>query len=177
MKGHATVHVFFEGLQEGLADDDDGDSLDEVATEIVELYLVGFSPLLGLVRMSLNTALPSMGEMEETIDSNTGVLDVPPFGSGTIDSFFEIYFEFEMLGQNFYNIAPLRWQGVLSEKSAGHQDTYENLADIQLFDAAGRPTGYFLGAGRFLPNPPVEVDILDTSIGSLELITPDRPAV
>ena len=31
MMGQVTVHVFFEGLQEGLADDDDGDSLDAVS--------------------------------------------------------------------------------------------------------------------------------------------------
>ena len=172
MTGQVTVHVFFEGLQEGLADDDDGDLLDEVATEIVELDLVGFSPILGLVRMRLNTALQSIGEMEEITDSNTGLLDVPPFGSGTIDSFFDIYFEFEMLGQRFYNVTPLRWEGVLSEKPAGHQDTYVNSASVQLYDENGMPTQFFLGAGRLRPNPPVEIDEFETPLCELEIVDP-----
>lgn len=172
MTGQVTVHVFFEGLQEGLADDDDGDSLDEVATEIVELDLVGFSPLLGLVRMSLNTALPSMGQMEETTDSNTGVLDVPPFGIGTVGSFFNVFFELEIGGQRFYNVTPLRWYCVLSEKPAGHQDIYGNLEDIELFYPDGRPSGFFLGAGRLHPNPPVEIDVFDTPLCELDIIGP-----
>ena len=172
MTGQVTVHVFFEGLQEGLADDDDGDSLDEVATEIVELDLVGFSPMLGPVRMRLNTGLQSMGQMEETIDSNTGILDVPPFGSGSIDSFFDIYFELEIGGQRFYNIAALHWQGVLSEKPAGRLDTYVNSASVQLFDENGLPTQFFLGAGRLRPNPPVEIDAFDTPLCELEIVNP-----
>ena len=172
MTGQMTVHVFFEGLQEGLADDDDGDSLDEVATEMVELDLVGFSPLLGLVRMSLNTDLTSMGEMEETTDSNTGVLDVPPFGSGTIDSFFDIFFVIDIAGQRFYNVYPLRWQGVLSEKPAGHQDTYVNSASVQLFDEDWNPTQLYLEAGRLRPNPPVEIDAFDTPLCELEIFDP-----
>lgn len=173
MTGEMTQHVIFEGLQEGLANDDDGDHLDEVDTEMVELNLTGLSPSLGPVKMRLATGMPSIGEMEEITDSNTGLLDVPPFGSGSIDSFFDIFFELEMLGQRFYNVAPLHWEGVLSEKPAGRQDTYENRESIQLFDAAGNPTDFHLGRGRLRPNPPVEVDIFENPLCWLDLRIPD----
>ncbi|MHC4084783.1 MAG: hypothetical protein ACYSWZ_04145 [Planctomycetota bacterium] len=172
MTGHVTVHVFFEGLEEGLADDDDANSLDEVDTEIVELNLSGYHSALGPVHMRLRTGLQSVGQMEETTDSNTGVLDVPPFGIGTVGSFFDIYFEFEMLGQRFYNIAALRWEGLLSEKPAGRLDTYVNQRSIQLFDDAGNPTLFFLGAGRFRPNPPVEIDAFETPLCEMEIVSP-----
>jgi len=172
LTGQMTVHVFFEGLQEGLADDDDGDSLDEVDTEIVELNLSGMSPMYGPVHMRLRTGLQSTGEMEEIIDSNTGLLDVPPFGSGTINSFFDIYFEFEIAGQRFYNIAVLHWQGVLSEKPAGRLDTYVNLETIQLFDDVGNPTQLFFETGRLRPNPPVEIDEYETPLCELDIVDP-----
>ncbi|MGB2809569.1 MAG: hypothetical protein WBC22_17635 [Sedimentisphaerales bacterium] len=172
MTGQVTVHVFFEGSEEGLADDDDGDSLDEVDTEIVELSLSGYSMMNGPVHMRLRTGLQSVGQMEETTDSNTGVLDVPPFGIGTVGSFFDIYFEFEMLGQRFYNIAALHWEGLLSEKPAGRLDTYVNSESIRLFDGAGNPTPLFFEAGRFRPNPPVEIDVFDTPLCELEIGDP-----
>lgn len=172
MTGQVTVHVFFEGLEEGLADDDDANSLDEVDTEIVELNLSGYHPAVGPVYMRLRTGLQSVGQMEETTDSNTGVLDVPPFGIGTVGSFFDIYFEFEMLGQRFYNIAPLHWEGLLSEKPAGRLDTYVNSERIQLFDGAGQQTPLFFEAGRFRPNPAVEIDAFDTPLCELEIVEP-----
>lgn len=172
MTGQVTVHVFFEGLEEGQADDDDANSLDEVDTEIVELSLSGYSQMNGPVHMRLRTGLQSMGRMEETTDSNTGVLDVPPFGIGTVGSFFDVFFELEIDGQRFYNVDALHWQGVLSEKSAGRLDTYANLVPIQLFDAQGNPTQLFLEAGRLRPNPPVEIDAFDTPLCELEIVDP-----
>lgn len=172
LTGRLTVHVFFEGSEEGMADDDDGDSLDEVDTEIVELSLSGNSPMYGPVHMRLNTGLQSIGKMEELTDSITGKLDVPPFGSGSVDSFFDIFFELEIGGQRFYNVTPLHWQGFLSEKPAGLLDVYENREIIQLYDEAGIPTPYFLEAGRVRPNPPVEIDAFDTPLCELTIVDP-----
>jgi hypothetical protein len=167
-----TVHVVFEGSEEGLADDDDGDSLDEVDTEIVELNLRGNSPMFGPIHMRLHTVLQSDGEMEETTDSRTGVLDVPPFGIGTVGSFFDIYFELEIAGQSFYNIAELHWEGELSEKPAGRLDTYVHLGIVQLIDEVGNPTPYFLETGRVRPNPPVEVDEYESPLCEVRIVDP-----
>ena len=173
MTGQATVHVFFEGPVEGAAYDDDGDGLDEVQTEMVELDLRGYSPTLGPVRMRLNTAFRSTGIMEETINNRSGVLDVPPFAkTGSVESFFDVFFEVEIAGQVFFGEGPMRWRGLLREKPAGPLDLYENQADIQLLNAVGVPSGFLWGANRFRPNPVVEVDYMDTSMGSVDLITP-----
>jgi hypothetical protein len=174
MKGEATVHVFFEGPEEGTAYDDDGDTLDEVQTQLVELSLSGNSVYLGsAVHMHLSASFQSAGEMEEITDSNTGILDVPPFAqNGTVESLFDIFFEVEMLGQVFFGEGPMRWRGLLREKPAGPLDFYENQADIRLLNAVGVPSGFHWGASRFRPNPPVEIDVFDTSIGSLVLTTP-----
>jgi hypothetical protein len=172
LTGRLTVHVFFEGSEEGLADDDDGDSLDEVDAEIVELSLSGNSMAYGAVHMRLRTGLESVGEMEEITDSYTGKLDVPPFGSGVVDSFFDVFFEFEIAGQRFYSIVPLHWQGFLSEKPAGRVDIYENRETIQLFDEDGLPTPYFLEAGRLRPSPPVEIDLFETPLCEVEIVDP-----
>jgi len=172
LTGRMTVHVVFEGSEDGLADDDDGDLLDEVDTEIVELNLRGNSPMFGAVHMCLRTGLQSDGEMEETTDIRTGVLDVPPFGSGTMNSFFDIYFELEIAGQRFYNVAELHWEGELSEKPAGHVDTYVHVGVVQLLDENGNPTPYYLETGRVRPNPPVEIDEYETPLCEVVIVDP-----
>ncbi len=175
MVGDSTEHVFFEGAVEGSAFDDDGNLLDEVRTEMVELNLRGYHSDLGPVNMRLNTDLPSTGRMEERTDYNTGVLDVPPFfKDGMVDSFFDIYFEIELptLGLTFHNTDPLPWRGVLWHKPAGPRTVYEHLQNIQLFDEDGNPTGIVIPASKYHPNPVIEVDYTDTSIGAVELINP-----
>ncbi|NIP28040.1 MAG: hypothetical protein GWN94_24775 [Phycisphaerae bacterium] len=172
MTGRMTVHVVFEGTEEGLADDDDGDWLDEVDTEIVELNLRGNSPMFGAVHMCLRTGLQSDGEMEETTDSRTGVLDVPPFGIGTVNSFFDIYFDFEIAGQRFYNIAELHWEGELSEKPAGRLDNYVHVGTVQLLDENGNPTPYYLETGRVRPNPVVEIDEYESPLCEIRIVDP-----
>ena len=171
--GDSTEHVFFEGAVEGSAFDDDGNLLDEVQTEMVELNLRGYHSALGPVNMRLNTDLPSTGQMEEQNDSNTGLLDVPPFfKDGRVDSFFDIYFEIEVLGQTYHNQDPLLWRGVLWHKPAGPRTVYEHLQNIQLFDEDGNPTPIYVTASKYHPNPVIEVDYTDTSIGVVDLITP-----
>ena len=177
MTGRATVHVFFEGPVEGTAYDDDGDTLDEVQTEMVELDLRGNSAMLGPVRMRLNTNYRSTGMMEETINNRSGVLDVPPFGSGTVESFFDVFFEVEIAGQVFFGEGPMRWRGLLREKPAGPLDLYENLQEIPLLDEFGRQTNYHWGANRFRPNPLVEIDVFETAMCWQDIRTPDGTTV
>ena len=67
----------------------------------------------------------------------------------------------------------MRWSGILSEKPPGPLDWYENLEDIPLVLASGNPSGWFIGAVRYRPNPPVEVDVFETSVGEMDLILQD----
>jgi hypothetical protein len=120
--GRSEMHVYFEGEQEGDAVDDDGDNFDEVRVELVEWSLSGLSPTLGLVEVRLRPDLPSMGEMEETVDNTSGILDVSPFAvAGSVDSFFDVYVEVEVeaVGMSFYTEQPMRLSGGLSEKPPG----------------------------------------------------------
>lgn len=175
MIGDSTEHIFFEGAVEGSAFDDDGDLLDEVKTEMVELNLRGYHSALGPVNMRLNTDLPSTGQMEEQANSNPNLLDVPPFfKAGMVESFFDMYVEIyiEALSLTLHNQSPLRWQGVLSHKPAETPDVYEYLVDTQLYDQDGNPTAFLVGASQYRPNPLIEVDYMDTSIGAVYLVTP-----
>ncbi len=60
--GPTTVHVFFEGSQEGDAFDNDGDGQDEVETEMVALSLTGNSSM-GPVLVRLNPAILFVGAL------------------------------------------------------------------------------------------------------------------
>jgi len=173
LTGRTTERVFFEGEDQGSAFDDDGNLLDEVQTEMVELDLKGYSSMFGPMQLRLNTDMRSAGRMEERTDYNTGVLDVPPFfKDGMVDSFFDIYFELDVLGATYYNRYPMHLRAVLSHKPAGPMSIYENLTQVQMYDENGNPTGFYIGAIRYRPNPVVEVDVLDTSMGLVDLVTP-----
>ena len=79
LNGQLTLHVFFEGPNDGDAFDDDGDGQGEVQTEIVSMNLRGTSPLLGTVLVQVNPDMPSLGAIEEQINNTPGVLDLSPF--------------------------------------------------------------------------------------------------
>ncbi|UCC30105.1 MAG: hypothetical protein JSU86_18145, partial [Phycisphaerales bacterium] len=174
--GPATVAVYFEGTQEGAASDDGhAPGLDEVVTRMVGLNLTGFiNPTLGPVHVTLNPDIPSMGLIEEQVNNTPGVLDLPPFAAaGSADSFFDIYFEVTVGGERYHTVRPKRMSGKITEKPPGPLDLYEGLQDVQLYDADGNPTDYYLVAARHRPRPPVEVDPFPFSIGAMDLILPD----
>ncbi|MHC4560771.1 MAG: hypothetical protein ACYS80_26115, partial [Planctomycetota bacterium] len=110
MSGPLTEYVHFEGANEGDAKDDDKDGQDEVSTEIVSMNLVGSSPTLGQVLLSVNPNMPSLGRITEQTNNTPGVLDLPPFSPGTADSFFDVFVEVEIpgTGQTFITLNPKR---------------------------------------------------------------------
>jgi len=119
LNGHTELRVYFEGLEEGAAHDDDGDEQEEVVTELVEMDLVGSSSMLGEVRVRLRSDAPSLGQIEEQANVTSGVLDVEPFTSGgTADSFFDVFFEIELPDheQTLRARRPKRLTAVLSQK-------------------------------------------------------------
>jgi len=153
LSGPTTVHVFFEGPNEGDANDSNGNGLDDVATEMVDMQLTGNSPL-GPVVVRLNPAIPSRGQIEETANTQPGRLDLPPFApAGTANSFFDVYFEIQVGEIRLHTETAKRMSSVIDHKPPGPGTVYENPEKIPLLDANGNPTGYSIGAGRHTPNP------------------------
>ncbi|MDP6718010.1 MAG: DUF6073 family protein [Pirellulaceae bacterium] len=144
MTGPSTVHVFFE-RNEGDADDDDGDGLDEVQTELVELNLTGTSSSLGSIEVRLNPNLSSLGEIEERQNNNAGRLDLDPFHTGNADSVFDVFFEIQIGDQVFFTDQPKRMHAQIRSKPPQLGDTYFSARRISLLDADGNDTGYSVG--------------------------------
>ena len=140
--------------------------LEEVPTEIVQMELTGTSAM-GLpvtVRLRSFTKHPFMhstGEIEETANTQTGRLDVPPFApQGTACSFFDVFFEVQINGGAILHThVPKHMQTVISHKPPLEQDVYMNPGPLQeLFFENETSSGTFVGAASHAPcgsgNPP-----------------------
>jgi len=176
LSGPTTVHVFFEGAKEGEASDNNGNGLDEVQTEMVDLQLTGNSSF-GLVQVTLNPSMPSRGQIEETANTQRGRLDLPPFApAGTANSFFDLFFKVQVGTPpnvvTFFTAQPKRMSSVITHKPPAPGNTYESVELIPLLDANGRPTGFSIGAGRHVPQPVVEVDYFPSTVALMELKMP-----
>jgi hypothetical protein len=149
--GLSSMYVFFDGVEEGIAGDGDGDGLDEIKTEMLALSLTGSNPTLGLVQMNLRSDELSKGEIEETINYTPGLLDLPPFGTGTAQSFFDVFFELEIEGRRLHADKPLRWSGEITHKPAASGDFYESSKILPLLDEHGQPSDYSIEQSRYEP--------------------------
>jgi hypothetical protein len=139
--------------------DSDGDGRDQVKTEMVQLELKGYSSL-GPVRVNLSNTRPSTGEIEETENATTGVLDVPPFAStGSADSFFDVFFEVTVGDRVLHNDTPVRMQTTILHKPPTPIDFYQNpfVQPVELLDANGQPTGLSLVKEIHIPNPIIKI--------------------
>jgi len=172
--GPTAVDVQFE-RREGEAQDDSGNGRDEVQTEIVDMNLQGTSSM-GPIHVTLNPDMPSVGGIEELVNNTPGWLDLDPFNPGDADSFFDVFFDITVDTPNgplvLHNAKPKHMQTVITDKPPGPGNTYESPERIELFDAAGNPTGFFLGATRHTPRPFVEHDLFDNTQAVLELLGP-----
>lgn len=81
LQGTSERKLVFESTMVGAANDDDTDGLDDIVRELSRLNVSGVSPL-GSTQVSLNPASRSAGLIEETSNSNPGMLDTAPHGSG-----------------------------------------------------------------------------------------------
>ncbi len=145
LTGGAQIDVFFTGDAEGLDDDSDGDGLDDASMKFVSLNLAGISPTLGDVSLSLYTALPSLGEIEEMVNMDPGRLDLPPFAaSGTADSFFDVFTEISVVGTTMHNTSPLHVGGPVTYKPVGEDDILTGFGLVSLLDEQGASTGWNL---------------------------------
>jgi len=178
MKGPSSVDVYFEGAVDGNAVDDDLNGRDELTTQMKTLQLVGYHPALGEVSMNLNSQELTLGQIEETSNTQSGRLDLPPFaGAGTAESFFDVFFEIEISvpGLTLHNKVPMHISTIITYKPAGLEDLYENLQEIELYDENGQSAGIFLTASYYRPNPCVRCSDFDengtTDINDLRELT------
>ena len=157
LHGPTTVEVALASLS-----DSDNDGLEQVPTEIVALELTGVNPDLGPVIVRLrDPAKPpfrrTVGEIEETANTQSGRLDLPPFApSGTARSFFDVFFEVELpaLGIKLHNNEPSRLEATITHKPPGPGNTYiKPEGAIPLFDENNNPTGINLVGAVHVPNP------------------------
>lgn len=168
LSGPAEVHVFFEG-QEGDAKDDDENGRDEVNTQLISMNLTD-----GNITLQLNNNQVSLGQIEELLNSQSGILDLPPFGEGQADSFFEVYFEILVAGMVLRNTVAFRIEAVISEKPP--YDRYIHIVPpggpVELVDENGNPTGIFIIKGEHNTGI-VELDPFPGSLAQVNLIHPD----
>ena len=153
VSGTFVQHVFFEGLNQGDASDNDGDTRDEVQTELVSMSLTGDSSL-GVITIQESSTLTSLGEFEEQVDNNSGLLDVDPFATGNADAFFDVFFEIEIVGQTYHNEEPLRISGVIDNKPSLCDELLESTTTLGLFDEDGVLSGFAVGPSSFNECPP-----------------------
>ncbi|MFQ5592180.1 MAG: hypothetical protein ACE5HE_13535, partial [Phycisphaerae bacterium] len=168
LRGPAEAHVFFEGPVEGIADDDDGNGRDEVDTELVSMHLTD-----GAVTLQLNPSMPSLGQIEELINNNVGLLDLDPFAPGDADSFFDVWFEISVAGMVLHNEQPLHIQAVIREKPpiARYFHIVPPGAPVQLFDQSGAPTEVFIVKAQHYTGH-VEIDDFPLSAATVEIVHP-----
>lgn len=153
--------------------DSDKDGLEEVETQIVHLELSGTSKILGPItlRHRATEALGpvrqpdqlSMGKIEERVNNIHGVLEIPPFTpTGTADSFFDVFFEIELLNppalvprelRLLHNETPKHMRATITHKPPRKGETYESPEVIELFDESGRPSGVRVRNVSHTPNP------------------------
>ncbi|MBN2473844.1 MAG: PKD domain-containing protein, partial [Pirellulales bacterium] len=164
--GPAEVHVQFEGAQEGIAWDDDGDGLDEVATELVSMNLRGTSAL-GPVSVGLRADRASTGQITEQVNDHPGTLEVDPFnpaGATNVpaESFFDVWPEIRLGSQVFHTAAPLPIETLISHKPPQEGERYVNpyLEPVELIDpTTGLGTGIFVVREVHQPAPTTEHDV------------------
>ncbi len=153
LRGPTTVEVDLAAIG-----DPDGNSREQVPTEIVSMNLTGNSSL-GPIEMRVRDAtmepvLRSLGEIEEDANLTPSILDIPPFTpAGAADSFFDVFFEVDVLGQRLHNRSPKRFVGRISHKPPGPHEVYESLGQVELFDQNGEPTGMLIGGSQHIPVP------------------------
>ena len=159
----------------GWAADTDGDGLDQVPVEIIDLNLKGNSSL-GPVWVGLGTG-GAWGEIEERVNHTPGTLDLPPFtGTGVADSFFDVWPKIEIGGQFLQTGVPERLEAVLTQFPPAPGQAYrtpENMEPIPLWDG-GQTSGYSILSQWLIPNPEWEVDEFPFARKELVLLLPDR---
>ncbi len=146
----------------GMLADTDGNGLEQVPTEMVQLDLTGTSDCFGTVTVRLRDPNKppfrrTIGEIEETVNTQSGRLDVPPFApSGTANSFFDVFVEIQVSrfpGVVLHNDTPKRMRGLITHKPPDPGNAYANPDVIELYTENDSASGVFLGPSQHVPIP------------------------
>ncbi len=141
-----------------------GHGLDAVNTEMTQLELTGTSSLFGPVKLRLRSpAKPpfkkTTGQIEETVNTQSGRLDLPPFApSGSAQSYFDVFFEMEAPGappgfQLLHNVAATRMVATITHKPPAVGENYFNRDSVPLYDEAERMTAVVVANALHTPQP------------------------
>lgn len=148
---------------------DAANGLEEVRTELLSMQLTNGAGLT--LRAGTAFGLPaSNGQIEEKENKQPNRLDLPgphaPFCTpptpadcvGTqANSFFDVLFEVDVpLVGKLYNKEPLRVQAMIDEKPPKTRYIHVITDPIELFTAAGAPTGVFLVSAEHDTRPPLD---------------------
>lgn len=190
LNGFSSLYVPFGSSGDGYCNDSDGDDLDDVEAEIVALDLAGSSPNLGMVGMRMKSDPRSLGVMEEWTNNTDGILDIPPFALvGSVNSFFDIYFDLEIEGEVLHNEDPLHWEQNIFHKPPKNS-LYQDTAGVTLYDTVGNPSMYSIGQSSYYPgycgntaypiplgdfNQDCRVNFLDFAVFALHWLECTRP--
>ena len=153
MTGNSTMRVFFEGLVQGSAQDDNGNGRDDVQTELTQWTFKGNNPAIGLVQLHLSSNGPALGGMEEQGNNTPGTLDVQPFRpTGLCDSFFDIFLEVQLPGQVLHSHSPIHLTETIAHKPPEIGNIWDSQGQVQLYDESNNPTRYSATAMAYEPN-------------------------
>ena len=149
LTGSATIEVRMGALA-----DTDGDGLEQVQTELVQLDLTGTSTEFGPITINLrDPALDpgerSTGQIEELENTAPGVLDLPPFAPGEATSYFDVFFELHKVVNGvpitIHNKVPLVPTGIITYKPCWWGDIYEGPEIVPLYDEKDGLTPVHIG--------------------------------
>ncbi len=91
---------------------------------------------------------------------------MPPFAAaGVADSFFDVFFEVEVMGQLLHTHEPKRMRSVIRHKPP--KDRYRNVELLNLFDENENQTGIVIGGAAHIPFPEEEEREFSTIIEEL----------
>jgi len=169
--GPLTWKVFFEGPNEGDAQDDDGDGRDEVQLEVTSINWTGTSSLYGPVTVRKHPTLKLTGEIEEQANNTPGKLDVPPFTpAGTADVTIDLYLKVEFNGQNYYTEWPSRIRAVITHKPPGPMNWFYFHEHRPLLYADGAISRSYFALGEQWTCPTFEVDQFEFSRAQIQIL-------
>jgi hypothetical protein len=154
LSGPTTVHVKINPDGTG-ASDSNGNGLDQVETEMVAMSLTGNSSM-GAMQVHLRPGFPTLGQIEETANTQPGRLDLPPFAaSGTAQSFFDVFVDLVLPTGTLHPQGPLHLESLIHHKPPAPGDEYVNpfTQPVPLLDANGNPTGLYIVREVHTPNP------------------------
>jgi hypothetical protein len=124
------------------------------------------------IELRLDPARKTFGGMEETAQNSAGTLDVPPFGLGSVDSFFDVFFEIEGdfgAGRTtLVGATSKRIDALLFTKPPTDEPHIDGGVPVVLL-AGGAPTDFTVVNAIHIARPPIDFgdapDPLSTTAG------------